>query len=85
MDGRGCFILYIKVKQDWLTIDATEDTGRVGRLVNHSIQKANAVLQLVEVEGLPRVFLMAKCGIACGQEILYDYGDRKSELEWLKM
>ena len=80
------------------SIDATEDTGRLGRLINHSRKKANLNLKVLEennfkygengnmdpssIKKTPRVFLIAKREINEGEELLYDYGDRSSIQEF---
>lgn len=69
------------------SIDATEESGRLGRLVNHS-KKGNCVTKQVTVEGVPRLVIMASRDIHVGDEILYDYGDHsKASIQahpWLK-
>ena len=68
-------------------MDATKETGRLGRLVNHSKTKSNVVTKTVEVDGTPYLCLMASRDIAVGEELLYDYGERRKEvvdsLPWL--
>ena len=69
------------------SIDASEETGRFGRLVNHSIMAANTEAKVVVVDQLPRLTLFALTDISAGEEILYDYGDRdpvtRAALPWL--
>jgi histone-lysine N-methyltransferase SETD8 len=69
------------------SIDATKDTGRYGRLVNHSRKTPNLVTKVITNGESPRLFLIAKYDIEPGVELLYDYGDRsKKSLElfpWL--
>lgn len=60
------------------SIDATIETGRLGRLVNHS-RNGNLITKTVLVDNIPRLALMAKVDIKNGQELLYDYGDRSKE------
>ena len=61
------------------SIDGTPETPRLGRLVNHSRHAPNCVTRSLEVDGRPRLVLVAKHDIAVGDEILYDYGDRSRE------
>ena len=61
------------------SIDGTPETPRLGRLVNHSRHTPNCVTRSLEVDGRPRLVLIAKHDIAAGDEILYDYGDRSRE------
>ena len=69
------------------SIDASKETGRFGRLVNHSIMAANTVAKVVVVDQVPRLTLFALTDITAGEEILFDYGDRDPEtraaLPWL--
>ena len=62
-----------------LSIDATKEDKRLGRLINHSKTKANVVTKVVEVDGSPRLCLIAKRDIEIGEELQYDYGDRRKE------
>ena len=63
----------------FFSIDATEESGRLGRLINHSRQRPNLKTKVLEVEGKPRLALMALKEIEQGEELLYDYGDRSKE------
>ena len=71
-----------------LAIDATEDDGSLGRLINHSRQSPNVVMKTHVVEGKPRVVFVACKEIEIGEEITYDYGEkRKAFLDrnpWLR-
>ena len=61
------------------SIDATTETGRLGRLVNHSRLQPNCCTKVVVVDKVPRLVLIAKSDIKTGTELLYDYGDRSKE------
>ncbi|XP_066144925.1 N-lysine methyltransferase KMT5A-A-like [Euwallacea fornicatus] len=84
----GCFMYYFKYKDQTFCIDATQETGKLGRLINHSRTSSNLYTKTVLVDGLPRLVLLAKDSIKRGQELLYDYGDRSRESikhhPWLK-
>ena len=61
-------------------VDATEDDGTLGRLVNDEdpITKANCVPHVVNIEGHPHpylIFVASQSGIEAGQELRYKYGD----------
>ena len=71
-------------------INATEDNGSFGRFVNHSRlprgyvfdaknpPKQNAVPRQVKKLGVhPKLLLVANRDIAAGEEILFDYGERR--------
>lgn len=61
------------------SIDATSETGRLGRLVNHSRQSPNLQTKVVFFREKPRLILVARRDIEIGEELLYDYGDRSKE------
>ncbi len=63
-----------------LSIDATVDNGRMGRLLNHSRTRANVTTKLHEVDGQPYLCLMAARSISVKEELLYDYGERSKEV-----
>ncbi|CAG0878915.1 unnamed protein product [Darwinula stevensoni] len=66
--SKGCYI-----------VDATQESTRVGRLINHSRLKANLVPKAYVVKGKPHLVFVAKRDISPGEEFLYDYGDRSKE------
>ncbi|KAK4878162.1 hypothetical protein RN001_010668 [Aquatica leii] len=77
-ENTGCYMYYFKYLNQQYCIDATPETGRLGRLVNHS-RNGNLVTRTVVVDGYPHLVLIAKDDIDVGQEISYDYGDRSKE------
>ena len=62
------------------SVDATEDNGRMGRLLNHSRTTPNVNTKLHEVDGQPFLCLMASQNIPAQEELLYDYGERSKEV-----
>lgn len=60
------------------SIDATAESGKLGRLVNHS-RNGNLMTKTVLVNDLPHLVLLAKEDIPEGVEVTYDYGDRSKE------
>ena len=58
------------------SIDATGESGRFGRLLNHSRVSPNCITKVVMLGEVPRLILVAKHDIVAGTELLYDYGDR---------
>lgn len=62
----------------FFSVDATAETGKLGRLVNHS-RNGNLVTRTILVDQKPRLALIAKVDIKKGDELLYDYGDRSKE------
>ena len=59
------------------SIDATEKTGRVGRLINHSQQNQNLVTKVFELNSKPHLCFIAKKNIDINEELLYAYGERR--------
>lgn len=60
------------------SVDATAETDKLGRLVNHS-RTGNLIARIVEVNSTPHLVLTAKEDIPIGVEVSYDYGDRSRE------
>jgi histone-lysine N-methyltransferase SETD8 len=74
----GCYMYYFKHNDQQYCVDATAETGRLGRLVNHS-RNGNLLTRTVSVDNKPRLVLIAKDDIKAGDEVTYDYGDRSKE------
>ncbi|XP_066601060.1 histone-lysine N-methyltransferase Set8 [Prorops nasuta] len=74
----GCYMYYFQHRNHQYCVDATAETNKLGRLVNHS-RNGNLVARVVEVGNLPHLVLTAKEDIPIGVEISYDYGDRSRE------
>ncbi|KAI0980116.1 hypothetical protein GJ496_010033 [Pomphorhynchus laevis] len=72
----GCFMFYFKYLCKSYCMDATEETRRLGRLVNHSRYRNNLIPKIVSINGYPHLILIASKRIDVGDELLYDYGDR---------
>ena len=58
------------------SVDATKETSRLGRLINHSKDHPNCFPKLIEIEKDPKIVIFAKKDISTGTELLFDYGDR---------
>ncbi|XP_065670587.1 N-lysine methyltransferase KMT5A-A isoform X4 [Hydra vulgaris] len=85
----GCYMYFFDYKDKKYCVDATKETGRLGRLLNHSKTNSNVCTKLFPIGNTPHLILVAQKDIACDQELLYDYGDRsKRSIEshpWLKL
>lgn len=83
----GCYMYYFHYLGKTYCVDATRETHRLGRLINHS-KNGNCQTKLHDISGVPHLILVASRDIEAGEELLYDYGDRsKASLEahpWLK-
>jgi histone-lysine N-methyltransferase SETD8 len=78
--GRGCFLLQFEHQGKVLFLDATYESGRLGRLVNHSSRKPNCYIKKVVASGQPHIFLVAKQDICAGTELLWNYGERRKNI-----
>lgn len=83
----GCYMYYFQYLCKTYCVDATKETGRMGRLLNHS-KNGNCQTKLHDISGVPHLILVASRNIDEGEELLYDYGDRsKASIAahpWLK-
>ena len=77
--SKGCFMFYFQEGQTKYCIDATYESGRYGRLINHSKKNPNISPKVVMVNTTPRLIFLARFEIMPGQELLYDYGDRSAK------
>ncbi|KRX83029.1 N-lysine methyltransferase SETD8-A, partial [Trichinella sp. T6] len=71
----GCYMFYFYFKGKHL--DATRESVHKGRLLNHSAKGSNLKSKILEVNNRPHVIFLAKRDIEAGEELLYDYGDRR--------
>ncbi|XP_023247904.1 N-lysine methyltransferase KMT5A-like [Copidosoma floridanum] len=74
----GCYMYYFQHRNQQYCIDATAESDKLGRLVNHS-RNGNLLTRIVEIGDTPHLVLIAKEDIPAGKEITYDYGDRSRE------
>ncbi|CAH1099551.1 unnamed protein product [Psylliodes chrysocephalus] len=74
----GCYMYYFKHNGQQYCVDATAESGKLGRLVNHS-RNGNLMTRTLMIDNKPRLVLIAKENIKIGEEVLYDYGDRSKE------
>jgi histone-lysine N-methyltransferase SETD8 len=73
----GCYMYYFAFQNQEWCVDATV-CGRFGRLINHSARHGNLVTRALAVDGIPRLCFFARRALRCGEELLYDYGDRRA-------
>ena len=52
----------------------------MGRLLNHSKKNSNVVTKVMEVDGDPYLCLVASRDVEPGEELLYDYGERRDDV-----
>uniref|UniRef100_A0A3B1J6G0 [histone H4]-lysine(20) N-methyltransferase n=1 Tax=Astyanax mexicanus TaxID=7994 RepID=A0A3B1J6G0_ASTMX len=84
---KGCYMYYFSYLNNNYCVDATKETCRLGRLINHS-KNGNCQTRLHDINGVPHLILVASRHIKAEEELLYDYGDRTKESiaahPWLK-
>ncbi|XP_043096826.1 lysine methyltransferase 5Ab isoform X2 [Puntigrus tetrazona] len=84
----GCYMYYFRYHDKTYCVDATKETGRLGRLINHS-KNGNLRTKLHEIHGTPHLIFLASRDLRVDEELLYDYGDRSKEAiaahPWLKL
>jgi len=78
-DKVGSYMYFFQTKGQKYCIDATAETGRYGRLINHSRLHANLLPKVKSIGDIPRLILIAKQDIDTGTELLYDYGDKSKK------
>ncbi len=61
----------------FFSVDATKESPHVGRLINHSRGGANSK---PDVGGRPVIYFNATRALSSGEELLYDYGERRAAL-----
>lgn len=72
----GCYMYFFEYKSKAYCIDATSESNRLGRLLNHSKLDGNCQAKLFETDARPHIILVASRDISAGEEMTYDYGDR---------
>ena len=84
---KGCYMYYFRHKKTKHCIDATEETGRFGRIINHSRIRYNLKPRVIEGDTIHLCFFATR-NLESGEELLYDYGDQSREsvkyFPWLK-
>ena len=73
----------------FFSIDATTETDRLGRLINHSKTKTNLKPKIsLDKDNMPRLIFCATRIIEPEEELSYDYGERRRDIilsnPWLK-
>lgn len=76
----GCYMYYFKWGEKVYCVDATEETNRLGRLINHSRKNSNCQPKVFVIRDQPRLVLVALRDIEIGEELFYDYGERRKDI-----
>ena len=75
----GNFMFFFKFKEKSLCIDASKESQRLGRLINHSKSKSNIRPIALLHQDVPRIVFVSTQIILQGEELLYDYGDQRKQ------
>lgn len=79
-----CYTHYFRWNEKVYCYDGTNDDGSFGRLINHSRLNPNIQPKVEIIRDKPYIYFKAINNIPAGTELRYDYGDRKTDLSWLK-
>ncbi|XP_057209893.1 lysine methyltransferase 5Ab [Triplophysa rosa] len=83
----GCYMFYFRYLDKSYCVDATKETSRLGRLINHR-KNGNLQPKIHDMNGEPHLIFLASRDLKVDEELLYDYGDRSKEATaahpWLK-
>lgn len=74
--------------KNWIfqRIDATVESGRLGRLINHMYRDGNIFPRKIMVDGFPKILFYANQHIAKNTQLFYDYGeDASMDWPWMRM
>ena len=63
-----------------LCVDATTDSGTLGRLLNHSRHRPNCVAKPYKMKNIDYIILVSLCDIFPGDELTFDYGEKRQEI-----
>lgn len=84
----GCYMYFFTFQNRKYCVDATSESGKLGRLINHSTKTPNLTTRLFPIGDRPHLIFVAARDIDAGEELMYDYGDRSREATeahpWLK-
>ena len=87
LQGAGNYILEFKFNEKWWGVDATEEDGSMGCLINYSKNFKNIKPVLKVEQGKPIIKFILLRQIAKDEELLYDYSDwsqvSKNFFPWL--
>uniref|UniRef100_A0A914HVB6 SET domain-containing protein n=2 Tax=Globodera TaxID=31242 RepID=A0A914HVB6_GLORO len=77
----GSFMYYFRHRDNVFCVDATTETSYKGRLINHSYLKPNLKTRVADFGCSDfHLILVARRDIDIGEELLYDYGERRPEI-----
>jgi histone-lysine N-methyltransferase SETD8 len=84
----GSYMYFFEYRNKRWCVDATAETEFKGRLINHSYLNPNLRSRVIELPNSIHLCLFAKRDIQIGEELSYDYHDRRFQTvslnPWLK-
>lgn len=87
-DGGMGYMMFFRYREKGWCVDASKESGDLSRLINHSKKRPNITAKIGENNGIPYIYFEAIRDIAAGEELLYDYGERRKEMlivhPWLR-
>ena len=86
----GSFVVHIgRRAMPFVAIDATQDDGSLGRIMNHCLKSPNCELKLINfinierygvAEKRPHLFLQTTRDVAKGEELVWNYGETRKSI-----
>ena len=75
-----CYMFFFSILGTGYCIDATQDDGSIGRLINHpfTADGVNCVCKIIETQP-PKLYIIADRYIEPGEQIAYEYGDNRKK------
>lgn len=74
--SKGSYMFYFTKNRKTYCVDATEESGRLARLINHSRKMPNLKPRVHLFNNRPHIIFVANCTIKKADELLFDYGDK---------
>ncbi|XP_065548941.1 N-lysine methyltransferase KMT5A isoform X6 [Lathamus discolor] len=68
----GCYMYYFQYLSKTYCVDATKETNRLGRLINHS-KCGNCQTKLHDIDGVPHLILIASRDIKAGDQKVHPW------------
>ena len=76
----GGYLFFFSHDGQCFCIDATNEDGTLGRLINHSRLAGNCTPKKIVVDGQPHIYFVAANAISPGEELMFDYGERRTKI-----
>ena len=87
-DSDKSYLFHLQARGTWLGLDATQEDGSLGRLINHSRMNPNCQMKLAwlvnpdrypgSADEQPHAYFVSTRDISQGEELRWDYGETRS-------